>query len=202
MAVHPDGKRFVSAGNEPQLRWWNVDGDKPSARRGGHSGPVQQLAFSGDGRRLISAGGDGSVRLWDGKTGAPDPPAAGPGRLAIRRRDLRRRPPGGGRRLGRPGPALGRRLRPPAGDPDPAAGAAEAPAIAPRRARLAGRQLRAVMSPARPSCSQWPDGEPAVSRCRPRPRERPACVPRSSRVPCAEKPSSPSRSRPRRGSEP
>ena len=70
VAVHPDGKRFVSAGNEPQLSWWNVAGDKPSARRPGHSGPVQQLAFSGDSRRLISVGGDRTVRLWDGKTGA------------------------------------------------------------------------------------------------------------------------------------
>ena len=69
VAVHPDGKRFVSAGNEPQLRWWNVGGDKPQARRSGHSGPVQQLAFSSDGRRLISVSGDRSVRLWDGMTG-------------------------------------------------------------------------------------------------------------------------------------
>ena len=39
------------------------------AQRPGHSGPVQQLVFSGDGRRLISAGGDGSIRLWNGQTG-------------------------------------------------------------------------------------------------------------------------------------
>src|SRR5262249_34018258 len=54
VAVHPDGTRFVSAGGEPQLRWWTLEGDLPVARRGGHAGPVHQLAFSGDGRRLIS----------------------------------------------------------------------------------------------------------------------------------------------------
>ncbi len=69
VAVSSDG-RFVSAGNEPQLRWWASDGEKPAKRIGGHSGPVHQLSFSADGSKLISAGGDGSVRIWDGRTGA------------------------------------------------------------------------------------------------------------------------------------
>ena len=54
-------------------------GRQAAARRGGHSGPVQQLVFSGDGQRLISAGGDRSVRLWDGKTGEPIRQLAGRG---------------------------------------------------------------------------------------------------------------------------
>jgi hypothetical protein len=72
LAVPPGGGTggFVTAGHEPQLRWWADDAEKPGKRVGGHSGPVHQLAFSGDGSRLISAGGDGSVRLWDGRTGA------------------------------------------------------------------------------------------------------------------------------------
>jgi WD40 repeat protein len=70
VAMHPDGSRFVSAGDEPQIRWWTINGDAPFAQRGGHTGPVHQLIFSGDGRRLISAGGDGSVRIWDGGQGA------------------------------------------------------------------------------------------------------------------------------------
>jgi len=78
VAVAPGGGgRFVSAGNEPALRWWAADGEKPSRRVGGHSGPVHQLAFSGDGARLISAGGDGTVRLWDGRTGSPQKSLAG-----------------------------------------------------------------------------------------------------------------------------
>jgi hypothetical protein len=69
LAVHPSGTRFVTAGNEPQIRWWGLDDEKPAMKVGGHSGPVHQLSFSGDGKRLISAGADGTVRLWDGSTG-------------------------------------------------------------------------------------------------------------------------------------
>ena len=79
LAVVPGGGgKFVTAGNEPQLRWWSGDDSKPSQRNGGHGGPVHQLAFSGDGSRLISAGGDGSVRLWDGKSGAAIKTLPGP----------------------------------------------------------------------------------------------------------------------------
>ncbi len=67
VAAHPDGKRFVSAGGEPQIRWWSYDGEKSQTRRGGHSGSVHQLAFSGDGRWLISSGSDNIVRLWNGR---------------------------------------------------------------------------------------------------------------------------------------
>ena len=72
VAVAPDDGRgrFVTAGNEPQLRWWSRDSEKPNQKIGGHGGPVHQLAFSANGARLISASGDGSVRLWDGRTGA------------------------------------------------------------------------------------------------------------------------------------
>ncbi len=70
LAVAPDGSGFVSAGIEPQLRWWKSTEDKPRQRNGGHGGPVFQLAFSANGAKLISASGDGTVRLWDGRNGA------------------------------------------------------------------------------------------------------------------------------------
>ena len=120
VAVHPDGKRFVSAGNEPQIRWWALDGEKPTARRGGHAGPVHQLAFSGDGRRLISAGGDRSVRLWDGRPACRS--ASSPGRPSGSTRPRSPTTAACRRRgLGRPGPPLGRRLRPPPAVTGPAA---------------------------------------------------------------------------------
>ena len=33
VAAHPDGKRFVSAGAEPQIRWWSIDGDDRNRAR-------------------------------------------------------------------------------------------------------------------------------------------------------------------------
>jgi WD40 repeat protein len=69
LAVHPGGSKFVTAGNEPQVRWWGLDDEKPASKVSGHSGPVHQLAFSGDGKRLISASADGGVKVWDGATG-------------------------------------------------------------------------------------------------------------------------------------
>ena len=111
VAVHPDGKRFVSAGNEPQLRWWSVRGRQAAgaagrAFRAGAAARLQRRRPAADlGRRRPL----GPALGW--KDGRADPPARRPGRVAIRRRDLRRRPAGRGRRLGRPGPALGRRHR-------------------------------------------------------------------------------------------
>ena len=39
LAVRPDGQGFVSAGNEPQLRWWDRDGDKPTKASAGTAVP-------------------------------------------------------------------------------------------------------------------------------------------------------------------
>ena len=38
VAVHPGGTRFVTAGNEPQIRWWALDAEKPREKVSGHSG--------------------------------------------------------------------------------------------------------------------------------------------------------------------
>jgi hypothetical protein len=69
LAVRPGGSKFVTAGIEPQIRWWGLEDEKPAMKVAGHAGAVHQLAFSGDGKRLISAAADGTVRLWDGSTG-------------------------------------------------------------------------------------------------------------------------------------
>ena len=197
------GSDLCRPGNEPQLRWWNLDGDKPSARRGGHAGPVQQLAFSGDGRRLISAGGDRSVRLWDGKTGAADPLIARPGEWQYAADPLGRRQTGRGGGLGRTRATLGRRDRPPARHPRPAADRLTVSQGDPGRwADLAGHHAR---RPCRGLKRALAVGDLAGGRRRsgrPRPPAPSAFLRRSSLGPCAEKPSSPSNFRPGRGTEP
>ena len=192
VAVHPDGKRFVSAGNEPQIRWWTSTAT--SRRRGGAAtpGPVHQLAFSGDGRRLISAGGDRTVRLWDGKTGEPIRAACRRRRVAIRRGDLGRRPAGRRRRLGRTGPALGRRLGPPAAPRSSSRPAAtESPTTRYSPGRLAGHHARRSRRRlARALIEMRRVAGRRRRRFPPRPPERSATIPRSSPKPCAARPPS------------
>ena len=74
LAVQPGSGagKFVTAGVEPQLRWWTVEAEKPSSQSFAHGGPVHQVAFSRNGKRLISGAGDATVRLWDGSTGASE----------------------------------------------------------------------------------------------------------------------------------
>ena len=149
VAAHPDGKRFVSAGGEPQIRWWDLDGDKSQSRRDGHSGPVHQLAFSGDGRWLISCGkrqDSSALERNDRRAGQ----AVAGARVAIRGGDLGRRQLAAARRLGRAGTPLGHGLGPPLRHVAPAAGRRreQRRRSATRRASTGWRSLPAAMSPA------------------------------------------------------
>ena len=78
VAFSPDGKFVVTAGESPEIRWWELAeigesvterGWKPARRMTGHWAAVYDLRFSPDGSLLASAGADNSIRLWDGKTG-------------------------------------------------------------------------------------------------------------------------------------
>ena len=103
-----------------------------------------------------------SVRLWDGPGRLPADPA-GPDRMAVRRGPLGRRPPRRRRRLGRPGPRLGRRARasscatliqPPATDPSQPEWLAIAPggylAASPELLALVRWRVGGTRGPARP----------------------------------------------------
>jgi WD40 repeat protein len=48
---------------------WNLDSGERSATLAGHTGFVDDLAFSSDGTRIATASGDGSIRIWDPTTG-------------------------------------------------------------------------------------------------------------------------------------
>ncbi|MFI6290524.1 hypothetical protein ACIBEJ_03025 [Nonomuraea sp. NPDC050790] len=68
VAYRPDGRLLATAGNDGDVRLWQVDGTRAPrglSRVGDHEDIVRAVAFSADGRTLASAGHDDNVRLTD-----------------------------------------------------------------------------------------------------------------------------------------
>lgn len=83
LAMSPDGKLVASAGDDPVIRLWDVQGGKAAGSLEGHTDWVQFAAFSGDGKLLVSGGYDGAAILWDVAAGKkmrdlPAPPSPAP----------------------------------------------------------------------------------------------------------------------------
>jgi WD40 repeat protein len=65
----PDGKSFVSCGNDSMVRLWDTATGKEIRRFEGHKGNIDGLAFAPDGKTILSSGTDGAGRIWDVATG-------------------------------------------------------------------------------------------------------------------------------------
>jgi WD40 repeat protein len=82
LAMSPDGKMVAGAGDDPEIRLWEVANGNPGTTLKGSTDWILCLAFSSDGQRLASGGYEGIVRIWDvpsGKklldiTATPPPP--------------------------------------------------------------------------------------------------------------------------------
>jgi WD40 repeat protein/serine/threonine protein kinase len=71
VAVSPNGRLALSAGDDRALWLWDAHTGQPLHRFDGHTDAVHGVGFSNDGGLAISASEDKSVRLWDIEALAP-----------------------------------------------------------------------------------------------------------------------------------
>ena len=65
----PDGRRFVTAGQDRRLRIWNAETLELEREFKAISNWIMHARFSPDGRRILSTGIDGHLRLWEPTVG-------------------------------------------------------------------------------------------------------------------------------------
>lgn len=68
VAMSPDGKTLASAGDDKEIRLWNVATGKTSRLLAGHTNLVRSVVWSADGKSLFSGSFDTTIRQWDIQT--------------------------------------------------------------------------------------------------------------------------------------
>ena len=70
VAISPDGRRAATVGgNVDTANVWDIETGRRVATMVGHSGNVENIAFSPDGTLLATGSHDGTARIWDAETG-------------------------------------------------------------------------------------------------------------------------------------
>src|SRR5262249_61757292 len=64
LAVSPDGKTVLAAGNDALIHVWDVTQGSRVRTLEGHTDPVSSLSLTADSKRLASAGGGKRIRPW------------------------------------------------------------------------------------------------------------------------------------------
>nr|MDT0666609.1 hypothetical protein [Micromonospora sp. DSM 115978] len=63
-AISPDGLLLATAGDDLEIRVWDVETGDQVATLVGHTKRVSSIDFSPDGKMLASCGEDGATRIW------------------------------------------------------------------------------------------------------------------------------------------
>jgi WD40 repeat protein len=69
VSFSPDNRLAVSAGEDGDLRLWDIEGGVEVHRLSGHREAVNAVGFSHDGGLLVSTDDDGRLRFWDVRAG-------------------------------------------------------------------------------------------------------------------------------------
>ncbi|NJK52641.1 MAG: hypothetical protein HC936_07060 [Leptolyngbyaceae cyanobacterium SU_3_3] len=69
IAVSPDGLLIASAGDDAEIRLWDVQTGDCQQILVGHQNRIRGLKFHPNGRFIISGSFDETIRIWDVQTG-------------------------------------------------------------------------------------------------------------------------------------
>ncbi|HEV2947979.1 MAG TPA: hypothetical protein VGX70_11410 [Gemmataceae bacterium] len=71
MTLSPDGTKIAGGGSDGAIKVWNTADGKPMQTITGHTGAVNDLAYSANNQLLASAGADQTLRFWNAGDGKP-----------------------------------------------------------------------------------------------------------------------------------